>query len=408
MLRGQGTLNNSSPLVLVDGVETNMDNVSPHDVASISVLKDAASSSIYGSRAANGVILITTKQAEQGKISISYNGYAAFQSVANLMPIVSNSVEYMELINEAARNSNVAEPYSAENIALWRENQGGDPLLWPNTDWGEAVFRDVFTTNHSLSVSGGTDKFKSYLSFDYSDTPGIIENTGYSRYIVRANNNYQVTPWLSVGANLSGVFTNKDRGSNGLSSLFTNSVGSVPTVVPRSPDGRYGGTNNIEDNQAAASPLYYVNQYSGDNTTHKFFSKFFISVKPIKGLSISASYYYDIHTNKVTTVPTQYDRWNFQTENILVSGKTALTVSKAESRNSKNFMDINVSYERTFWEKLNMTVMLGSSQEKYFSESMNVTRQGLISDELSELNAANGESSSSGTRTEWAMRSFFG
>ena len=115
MLRGQGTLNNSNPLVIVDGVETSMDNVSPHDVASVSVLKDAASSSIYGSRAANGVILITTKQGEEGKVKVSYNGYASFQSVAHLMPLVDNSVEYMELINEGARNSNVAEPYSHEN-----------------------------------------------------------------------------------------------------------------------------------------------------------------------------------------------------------------------------------------------------------------------------------------------------
>lgn len=408
MLRGQGTLNNSNPLVIVDGVETSMDNVSPHDVASVSVLKDAASSSIYGSRAANGVILITTKQGEEGKVKVSYNGYASFQSVAHLMPLVDNSVEYMELINEGARNSNVAEPYSHENIELWRQNQNGDPLLWPNTNWGEALFRNAFTTNHSLSVSGGTKKLKSYLSFDYSDTPGIIENTGFLRYIIRSNNQYQVNKWLRLGANISGVLTDKERGASNLNSAFTNSVGAVPTVVNRSPDGRYGGTNNVEDNQTVASPLWYFNSIKGDNTTHKFFSDFSVNINPIEGLNINASYHYDIHTNKTTTIPRQNDRWNFQNNTILVSGKTDLYVSKGESRNSKNFMDVNISYERDFFKKLNFRVLLGASQEQFFSESMNVTRRGLISEDLTEIDAASGESSSSGTRTEWAMRSYFG
>lgn len=408
MLRGQGTLNNSAPLVIVDGVESSMDNVSPHDVANISILKDAASASIYGSRAANGVILITTKQGEVGKVQVNYNGYGAFQSVSNLMNLVDNSVEFMEMINEAARNSKLSEPYSKENIELWRANQGGDPLLWPNTNWGEALFRNVFTNNHSISVSGGTDKVKSHVSFDFADTPGIIENTGYSRYIIRANNQVQVTPWLRLGANLSGVFTNKDRGSGNLSSLFTNSVGAVPTVVVKSPDGRYGGTNNVEENQAVASPLWYINYYKGDNTTHKFFSKFFVNINPIEGLNINASYFYDFHTNKYTTAINQNDRWNFQTNTILASGKAALSVGKYEARNSKNFMDADISYEKTLFDKFNFRIMGGASQEQFFSENMSVTRLDLIDENLTELDAASGTSTSSGSRTQWAMRSFFG
>jgi TonB-linked SusC/RagA family outer membrane protein len=408
MLRGQGTLNNSAPLVIVDGVESSMDNVSPHDVASISILKDAASASIYGSRAANGVILITTKQGAVGKVQINYNGYGAFQSVGNLMPLIDNSVEFMEMINEAARNSNLAEPYSKGNIELWRANQGGDPLLWPNTNWGEALFRNIFTNNHNISVSGGTDKIKSYVSLDYSDSPGIIENTGFSGFIVRANNEFKPTKWMRVGANLSGVFTRKDRGSQNLSSLFTNSVGAVPTVVVKSSDGRYGGTNNVEENQAVASPLWYINYYKGDNTTHKFFSKFFVTLTPVEGLTINASYFYDFHTNKVTTAMNQNDRWNFQTNTILVSGKVALSIGKSESRNSKNFMDTDISYEKTVFDKLNFRIMAGASQEQFFSESMAVTRLDLIDENLTEIDAASGTSTSSGSRTEWAMRSFFG
>lgn len=408
MLRGQGTLNNSAPLVIVDGVESSMDNVSPHDVASISILKDAASASIYGSRAANGVILITTKQGETGKTQVNYNGYGSFQSVSHLMDLVDNSVEYMEMVNEAARNSNLSLPFSQENIELWRANQGGDPLLWPNTNWGKEAFRNVFTSNHSLSVSGGTDKVKSHISFDYSDTPGIVENTGFSRYIIRANNQIQVNSWLRLGANLSGVFTNKDRNSDRLSDMFTNSILAVPTVVNRHPDGRFGGTQNAEDNQVARGPAWYMNRYKGDNTTHKFFSKFFVNINPIEGLNINASYFYDIHTNKLTTAINQNDVWNFHTNTILVSGKSALSIAKAENRNSKTFMDGDISYERTVFNKLNFQIMAGASQEQFFSESMAATKQDPIDESLVELDAATGSSVSSGSRQEWAMRSFFG
>lgn len=408
MLRGQGTLNNSAPLVIVDGVESSMDNVSPHDVASISILKDAASASIYGSRAANGVILITTKQGETGKTQVNYNGYGSFQSVSHLMDLVDNSVEYMEMVNEAARNSNLSLPFSQENIELWRANQGGDPLLWPNTNWGKEAFRNVFTSNHSLSVSGGTDKVKSHISFDYSDTPGIVENTGFSRYIIRANNQIQVNSWLRLGANLSGVFTNKDRNSDRLSDMFTNSILAVPTVVNRHPDGRFGGTQNAEDNQVARGPAWYMNRYKGDNTTHKFFSKFFVNINPIEGLNINASYFYDIHTNKLTTAINQNDVWNFHTNTILVSGKSALSIAKAENRNSKTFMDGDISYERTVSNKLNFQIMAGASQEQFFSESMAATKQDPIDESLVELDAATGSSVSSGSRQEWAMRSFFG
>lgn len=108
MIRGQGTLNNSSPLIIIDGAEGDISRVSPQDIENISVLKDAASASIYGSRAANGVILITTKQGKSGKISINYDAYYAAQRVAHLMPFVSNSVEWMGLINEGAKNSKQA------------------------------------------------------------------------------------------------------------------------------------------------------------------------------------------------------------------------------------------------------------------------------------------------------------
>ena len=408
LIRGQGTLNTSSPLVIIDGVEGNIGYVSPQDIANISVLKDAASCAIYGSRAANGVILITTKQAEIGKMHISYDGYVAVQSVAYDMPFVSNSVRYMELQNEAARNAGVKENFSQANIQLWKDHEGGDPLLWPNTDWVDAMFRTSQTVNHNIAAQGGTDKIKTFLSFNLSDTPGIIENTGYKKAQVRSNTQLEITPWLNIGMNITGSHSSKDRGSNSLSGMFSNAMASVPTIVNRSPDGRYGGTNNAEDVQTVASPLWYMNQYKGDNIIRTLNSKFYATLNPIEGLNINASYSYNYYDAKVTTRPTQNNRWNFQTNTILVLGKTDLYISNQDARDLRNFADGYISYEKKVFDKLYFKAMAGGSQEQYKYETFSATRYGLIDENLTQIDAATGASSASGTLSDWAMRSFFG
>ncbi|HBG41709.1 MAG TPA: SusC/RagA family TonB-linked outer membrane protein [Porphyromonadaceae bacterium] len=408
-IRGQGTLNNSAPLVIIDGVEGNIGYITPQDVASITVLKDAASSSIYGSRAANGVILITTKQAEEGKLQINYDGYVAFQSIGSSMPFVNNSVEYMELQNEAARNSKVKENFSKENIKLWRDNQGGDPLLWPNMDWMDATFRNTHTFNHNVSAQGGTDKIRNFMSFNYSNSPGIIENTGYEKYQLRLNSQLNLAKHLMVGANLTGSLSDKDRGSNSLSGMFSNAMAAVPTVVNKSPDGRYGGTNNLEDVQTVASPLWYMNQYKGDNTIRTFSSKFYANLNPIKGLNINGSYSYNYYDAKVTTQINQNDRWNFQTNTVLASGKTDLYITNTDARDVRNFMDADISYEnRAFDDQFYFKAMAGASQEQYKYETFSATKYNLIDENLTQIGAATGEASASGSLSDWAMRSFFG
>jgi len=408
LIRGQGTLNNSAPLVIIDGVEGDISRVSPLDIASVSVLKDAASAAIYGSRAANGVLLITTKQGTKGKMSISYDGYVAAQSVGHLMPLVDNSVEYMELLNEAAKNSNQAPVFSEANIQKWRDNEGGDPLLWPNTNWADGLFRNVSTVNHNLSVSGGTDKLTSFMSFNYAGSPGMIENTGFERYSFRSNTQMQATSWLKVGMNLNGTYSEKDRGSQNLASMFENSILAVPTVVPRHPDGRYGGTNNAEENSVALSPIFYVNMLKGSNKTNTLTSRFYANANPIEGLNINGSYNYSLYNNKISTVPTQNDRWNFQTNTVLVPGATALYVQKTDVTSIRNFMDFDASYEKTFLDKLDAKLMVGGSQEQYKTENLGVTKQGLIDENLTQLNGATGVATATGTLADdWAMQSYF-
>lgn len=311
LIRGQGTLNNSSPLIIIDGAEGNINEVNPQDVESVSVLKDASSSAIYGSRAANGVILITTKKGSEGKASISYNGYVSFQKPSNTIETVYNYADYMEYYNEAAYNVDpTAMPvYSERKIAEWRVHPN-EPYLYPNTKWEDEVFSTGVSTNHNLSFSVGNQKLKAFGSVAYLNNPGIVENSAYERFTARLNVNAELKPWITMGMNISGLKSNAEMGSKYMSSLFSNI--SSPGIVYRHPDGRYGSAENLEENQQVQSPLYHLNMYQGDIEVNNFTSRFWTNIKVFKGLNIEASYTYRRNNSQEEETPVYADRWSFQ------------------------------------------------------------------------------------------------
>lgn len=273
LVRGQGTLNDSSPLVIIDGVESNINTVAPQDVESMTVLKDAASASIYGSRAANGVILITTKKGKQGKVNIDYTGYVSLESIGKTIDPVSDYATYMELMNEAYVNSNKPARFSEETIKAWRDDAGQNPLKYPNTNWIDEVFRTGVATNHNLSVSGGSEKASYYTSFGYNNNPGVMENAGYERYSFRTNLELRPTKWLSLGTRLNGYFANIDLGQDRVDDVFTYGVASTPGIVLRH-DGRYGGMQNPEDDPQANNPLQWLNREAGQKKERNFKAQF--------------------------------------------------------------------------------------------------------------------------------------
>lgn len=237
-IRGLGTLNNSAPLVVIDGVIGAMSDVNPNDVASMSVLKDAASSAIYGSRAANGVILITTKSGKEGQSKIIYNGKAGWQRVAMPIDVVSDYVTYMETINKASANAGAVKPYGEAIINEWRANSGKNEI-YCNTDWFDEVFKPSFLTEHNLQASGGSKTANYLVSIGYLHNEGVMSGTGYNRYSVRANIGAEVTRWLKLTANVNGYYGRKNaiEVSNAMSSIANSSPGTLPVAS----DGRFGG-----------------------------------------------------------------------------------------------------------------------------------------------------------------------
>ncbi len=408
LIRGIGTLNNASPLIIIDGVNSNISNVNPNDIASISVLKDAASAAIYGSRAANGVVLITTKQGSSRAIKLNYNGYLSVESKGKTFEPVSNYADYMELINEGRRNSNMSRYFSDNMINVWRENEGKDDLKYPNTNWIDEVFKPATAQSHNLSISGGSDKINFYTSISYLNNPGIIEDAGYERTNIRANITANLKPWISIGTNTEAFVANTGINNERLGTIF-GTAGGTPGMVLRAPDGRYGSVNNSEDNIEATNQLAELNSLDGSIQTRYAKTRLFLTLKPVKGLNVTGSYIYEFQDNTQAYKPVFIDRWNFLTDEI---GRVASGRSYYYNRNGKgerHYNDLIATYENNnLIDKLDLTVLAGISQEQYSDPWFNARKYDLIDQELWVINAATGEAEAGGSMGDWAMQSIFG
>ena len=414
-------MNNSSPLVIIDGVEGNLNSVSPQDVETVSVLKDAASSAIYGSRAANGVILITTKSGKAGRMKIDYTGYVSFQSLNKPYDVVTDYASYMEYMNEGMRNSNKPEPFSQNVINLWREkskdpnglNEHGIPnyLAYPNSDIFD-VYETGVSHQHSLSATGGSEKVTYYTSFNYLNNPGILENCGYERFSLRANIDSQVKDWLKIGVNLSGYTANTTPVSENINDIYTYGLtGGNPGIAYLDDQNRLGiNANNEDDPQNATNnPYNRLRNVSGNIGINTLKTRMYAILTPLKGLTIQGSYTYDYYDKQKDSKPNFVPMYNFQTNTLYTDGVGQTSIYNYNEKTYRNFMDAIARYERNYLNnRLSTNIMIGASQEQYKRSYFSATRKDLLDPSLGVIGGAIGESSSTGNITEWAMRSFFG
>ncbi|MDD4514048.1 TonB-dependent receptor [Massilibacteroides sp.] len=269
-IRGVGTLNNSSPLVLVDGLEMGINNIDVSTIESISVLKDAASSSIYGSKAANGVILITTKRASEGKFNISYSGYIAQQSPTNL-PNKLNAIDHILLLNESKVNAGAGVVYTDEQIQNWKEKGSSDRDSYPDTDWQKEILKGSgLQQNHSLTLTGGTDKLKVLASLGYLKQYGIIDHVDFERISVRLNTDFAFTKNFSSSLDLFIYNSNRNSvskyESNSGNSSGTGYIFFLMNKLPAVQAAKYANGNYAEG-QNGENPVASI--YQGGFTNEK-------------------------------------------------------------------------------------------------------------------------------------------
>ncbi|SFO60891.1 TonB-linked outer membrane protein, SusC/RagA family [Chitinophaga sp. YR627] len=269
-IRGVGTMNSTDPLVLVDGVQMNMNDIDANDIASMSVLKDAASSAIYGVRAANGVILITTKRGASGKPKITYSNYFAWQTPARLAKYVG-AKDFMNLANLTASNSGGSASYTAAQIAAY-DNPNRDNFVNPDNYWLDAILTGSgFQQEHSLGISGGTEDVKYRFSTNYFDQTGLIKNMDFNRITVRLNTDINVSKKLTFNADIAARLGDRQE-PQGASGSAWYQFGQAAIINPLYPikyaDGTWpvirGGQNPIRLQEEGGLYQYKSNLFTGN------------------------------------------------------------------------------------------------------------------------------------------------
>lgn len=407
-IRGLGTLNSSSPLVVIDGIVGQMSDVNPNDVASMSVLKDAASSAIYGSRAANGVILITTKSGKEGQSKVTYNGKAGWSQVAMPIDVVSDYVLYMNTINQASSNAGSVMPFGQAIIREWRENQGKNEI-YCNTNWFDEIFKPSFQTDHNIQFSGGNKSVNYMVSVGYLQNNGTMRGTGYQRYSVRSNVSADVTKWLRLNANISGYYGKKDALE--VSAIMSGLGNSSPGTLPISSEGLHGGEWAPGGNNQAGNIYATISGYDRVQSNYKLTGKLGADVTILPSLvwhnSFAASG--DFYNLLQMNYPDNY-LWDLK--NMVRLTNIGTTSNQLTEQNSLDYTLMLDSY--LTWDVLpkvdnhGLSVTAGYNQEYrryHWNSSMAMD---VLSSSTPTFDAAATPSTMKGNSTDSAVRSFFG
>ena len=421
IIRGLGTLNSSGPLFLVDGIEQGMGNVNPTDIASITVLKDAASCAIYGNRGANGVVLVTTKNGSQeGALELVYDSVFSIEEPFKIIHTVSDYATYMELMNESAVNIGSAKVFQQSTIDQWREakkNPRGraasgyyNDMAYPNTDWWDVIYQTKVMQKHSVTVSGKEKRAGYNVSMTYIDNPGIIENTGYRRYFGKVNLFSDVSPWLRVGGRMWGYHTDQENSNVGpLTSLDTQKM--VPGVYPYSKSlGLYGAPEANEEDPQSHNPLWDMNSTRGYTKNTQMFTNWYTVIKFLKHFHYNGDIYYKDYRQEQLSVDTAYGKYSFQSDQYVIAPKDPAELYSWMYNRRENQVKLSqtLNYNRTFADSHELGAMLGYEQLHFVYRDFRATKMGLQDESIGDLNAVAEPTSSTGYGTEYSSRSLFG
>ncbi len=415
-IRGQGTFSSagSDPLVLINGVAGDMTNIDPSSVESISVLKDASSAAIYGARAANGVILITTKSGnfnEKGRVR--YHGNIGFHSATNYPDLVTNSVEYMNLFNMAAENSGRNERYPQEVIDLYRNNSGS--VQYPNFNWLDYMFRTVMVQNHNVTVSGGGEKASYNIALNYVDQPGTLRGFSSKKYNVTIDLTAKINDRIKVGSYTSLMHRTVEQPRQGQEETMLATMSQTPLYMPWLPDDGSGVVKYTD--KAYSWELNNKNMLAiiaedamKDMSYYDVNSQLWFEANLFKGLTWygkAAARLNTGHTENWGGSPSPvYNYHTGEKSRDLDRGNLGLQVD--DSRHFYTNLYTYLKYETTIKDAHSLNIMAGYSQEYDLSETLNAYRK-YYSFDLHTIGAGtNAEWTNGGGKNEWAIQSLFG
>ena len=435
-IRGAGTIgdgSSGSPLILIDGMEGDLNTVNPQDIENISVLKDAAAASIYGSRAPFGVILVTTKKGKSGKATINYNNSFRWGSPIN-MPEMMDSYTFANYYNQAAFNGNQGQQFSDAVMRQMLEFQAaggsskgglptdgnvwgkpaGDPFTtaYANTDWYKEIYKDSsFSQEHNMSISGGSEKITYYASLAYLDQNGLLRpaDDKLQRFNASAKFSAQLTDWLKFNYSVRYVRQDMERPTKFNGGLYEK-IGrqTWPNLPVYDENGYYFNSN-------ADTPVMQLALGGTRNVqTDKTYQQASLVIEPIKNWVTNVEFNYSL--NNVDTRETELPYYNHKVDGSV--DDTHGTSSLYQDYTKETYMNWNIysTYSFTLNDVHNMKVMAGFQSEEMRQKFFSAKGYGLQAEDLPELDLISNQDGLGvdkvpevgGYRNEWATAGFFG
>ena len=407
-IRGVTTIGDSSPLVIIDGIPGDINSVNPEDVESMSVLKDAASASIYGSRAAAGVIVITTKRAKSGDVALSYNFEYGWE-IPTKLPTYVGAQRYMEMVNETRYNDNPDggwyQTYTEDEITNWSINNATNPDKYPMTDWGDILLKSSAPRQtHTLSIVGGGKIIRTKASFRYDKTDGLYVNKEYDRFMVRVNNDFNINKYIS--ANLDLNFSRSKALSPNSNPMGAGGRNIPPIYAATWTNGLWG---DVKDGENMLAKI--TDGGTSTNWGTNIGGKLGIDITPVNGLKISAAVAPNFNNVKKKTFVKQIPYTRSEDPNTTVGYMGGYrTTNLTENRNDSH--DITTQFFANYAKTLgrhDFSVMIGYEDYYAFWENLDASRDQYQLTSYPYLDLGSEDyRDNGGNAEEYAYRSLFG
>ncbi len=407
-IRGFSTIGNNDPLYIIDGVPTTsgISMINSSDIESMQILKDASSASIYGSRAANGVVIITTKKGTRGKTQLNYNGMVGVQQVANLPKLV-NAQQFGDALFQAFKNDGIAPSnalYGNGATAVIPEFLNATQTIRAgNTDWFNEVYHPAAVQTHNLMVTSGNDKSRQAFSVGYYKQDGILRNTDFNRYSVRLNSDYTILDKIRIGENISLSYSEKTGANTNLAigGITGDAYKAHPLSNVYDINGNFAGpVSGLNDIRNPVAALFYNKDNIGK--TLRALGDVFAEVTVMKYLTLKTSFALDYNTYNIKNFSSSYNEGPITSQ--------AISNLTSENNVSKTWTWANtINYSKRF-NKHQVDVLAGTEAIRFYSEFFTAYRDRFPVNILDGryLNAGQGLPKNSGSGLQSTLFSLFG
>ncbi len=382
-IRGLGSINNCDPLVVIDGVPTDLglNAINPADIERLDVLKDASATAIYGSRGANGVVMVTTKRGKSGDSRISASANVSFQNPTNV-PQMLNAAQYAQLSNEMMLNS------GRNANPDWVDPS----VLGVGTNWLDELLGTGVMQNYSVSYSGGNDKSSYYVSAGFVDQTGVVKNTNYNRFTLQSNSDTQLRNWLKISSNITFSTDVKDNGSYSIG----DTMNALPVLPVKDEDGEWSGpTGNAEWFGSVRNPIGTTYMNKSETTGYNILANFTGEIKFTKWLKFRSTFGYDAKFWFTDSFTPKY-AWK----------PIAVEQSTRYRSNNKSFTylwDNYFLFDHTFAKKHNVSFMAGTSAQWNKYDYMSGEKAEFLFDSVNQMNNGQTMKDISGNMSEWSL-----